>query len=684
MGRRKESLYLSSLNTESNLTLRKPMNTMPPSNRQKISLVLVSLFFITVSFAQEYKLTSPDGSMVLDINTKETLSLTVRAANEVVASLPSMAMETGSGLVLGKDMRVRKSQQTEIRQTLDAPLSTKASRIDDHYNRLLLQCREDYDVEFRAYDHGWAYRFITRFKEDLTVRSESLDLVFPAASTVWFPEEESLISHYERSYRILPVEEVKEGAFCSLPVLAGREGGLKVLVTESDLDDYPNLFLKKTGTDRFGALHPRRVLKAVADEGNGPDRNEIIADEADDIALTRGTRTFPWRVFVVGTDADLVESTLVWQLASPSKLEDASWIEPGQIAWDWYNANNIYGVDFKSGLTTETYRYFIDFAASKGIRYVILDEGWSRSTTDITASSDVLDVKELIRYGEEKGVRIILWMLWKPLSLDIAGILDLYADWGVAGIKVDFMARADQAMVNYYKTVGMEAAKRKLLVDFHGAYKPTGLHREYPNVITFEGVKGNEHNKWSQDITPDHNLTLPFIRNVAGPMDYTPGAMANANRMNHNVSFDRPVGLGTRCHEIAKYIVFESPLQMLCDSPSRYQKEKECTDFIVQIPQTWDETRVLEARVSDYLVIARRKGQDWFIGGMTDWDAREFNVALDFLEEGAYAVRILRDGSNADRFAEDYRLESRVLDRPEELNISMAPGGGFAAILKKQ
>jgi alpha-glucosidase len=650
---------------------------------KKIALLCISALSIAhMAGAQEYILESPDQQLSVNIMTNDGISFSVDYKDINAVNINGISMELAGGDVLGLSAKVKSETEASVKELIEAPLSTKSSLITDEYNTLTLKFKGNYALEFRAYKHGFAYRFITNINDDLIIKTENMRIDYGPGVKTWFPEEEALMSHYERMYIYADIDTIKKEKFCSLPLLTGTPEGLKVLFTESDLDDYPNMFLEKSGSTTFDALFPGYVLEALPKPGS-EDRDELLT-AADYIARTKGKRSFPWRVFIIGEDSDIVESSLVYQLASPSKVEDQKWIKPGQIAWDWYNANNIYGVDFESGLNTETYKYFIDFASENGIEYIILDEGWSRSTTDITSSNDVLDVKELVRYGREKAVRIILWVLWKPLNQDITGILTLYKDWGIAGIKVDFMQRADQQMVNYYKAVGMEAARHELLVDFHGAYKPSGLHREYPNVITFEGVKGEENNKWSQDISPEHNLTLPFTRMVAGPMDYTPGAMSNAHLINHKISFERPEALGTRSHEIAKYVIFESPLQMLCDTPSRYKKEMDCTRFITQIPQVWDETRVLEARVADYLVLARRSGDSWYIGAMTDWTARSFDIPLDFLPDGEYELQIMKDGANAERYAEDYLLTNSSCSKQDTLKAKLVSGGGWTAIIKKK
>jgi alpha-glucosidase len=372
---------------------------------------------------------------------------------------------------------------------------------------------------------------------------------------------------------------------------------------------------------------------------------------------------------------------MIYKLSSPSAMEDVSWIRPGKVAWDWWNANNIYGVDFISGINTETYRYYIDFASRYGIEYIILDEGWYK-LGDLASINPDINMEELLAYADQKNVGIILWVVWKTLWDQMDTALDQFERWGVKGIKVDFMQRDDQWMVNYYWKIAEEAAKRHLLVDFHGSYKPAGLHRTWPNVMTREGVRGLEWNKWSDGASPENAVTIPFIRMLAGPVDYTPGAMANATKEQFKPIFDKPMSQGTRCHQLAMYVVFESPLQMLADSPSRYYEEEESMEFLGPVPSVWDETIVLDAKVSDYLLMARRSGDTWYIGAMTDWTAIDLVVDLSFLGEKQYNAVIWKDGINADRFAEDFVKTEQIVTAGDELHIHLAPGGGFVGVLK--
>jgi alpha-glucosidase len=388
-------------------------------------------------------------------------------------------------------------------------------------------------------------------------------------------------------------------------------------------------------------------------------------------------------MIISSKDKQLVESEMIYKLAPPNVLKDTEWIKPGKVAWDWWNALNVYHVDFKSGVNNDTYKYYIDFASEYGLDYIILDEGWYH-LNDIMHVVDEIDVQELVDYGKGKNVGVILWVVWKALDDKLTEALDQFEKWGVKGIKIDFMQRDDQWMVNFYEKIARECAARQMLVDYHGAYKPAGLERKYPNVISFEGVKGLENTKWSDQPDPELNVTLPFIRMVAGPMDFTPGAMINATKENFRSIFDAPMAPGTRCHQLAMYVVFESPLQMLSDNPSNYYREPEAMEFLKEVPVTWDETRVLDGKVGDYILIARRSGDTWYVGAMTDWSPRELELNLSFLESGNYSMQIWKDGINADRHASDFAMENLQVSGGSKKKIQMAPGGGWAAIIRKK
>jgi len=643
-----------------------------------VFLLCTTAAAVNITQTAAYIIESPDKSLLLSVDVKDRITYSVSVEGKFIMGPSAISMTLGDDLKLGENTVVTDTELKSINQRISSVVPEKFAVIEDNCNELTLDFKGDYSVIFRVYDNGVAYRFKTFFKKNLKVLSEKAEFNFIGNNVVYFPEEKSFFSHNEASYLRENLGTMAAGRLASLPLLVSSSG-VKILITESALIDYPGMWIKTGGNNNLYGTFSRYPLESKLNKNS--DRDCPVAKYAEYIAMTKGDRTFPWRIVaIVKKDGDLITNQLVYQLAEELQIKNPSWIKPGKVAWDWWNANNIYGVDFKSGVNTQTYKYYIDFASRFGIEYIILDEGWYRlgNLFDVVPE---MDIKELIDYGRKKNVGIILWVIWKTLDDQLIPALDQFEKWGVAGIKVDFMQRDDQEMVNYYWKIAEEAAKRKMLVDYHGAYKPSGLRRAYPNVITREGLKGLEHNKWSKDITSTHNLTLPFIRMVAGPMDYTPGAMSNAQPGNFNSVFSRPMSMGTRMHQIAMYVIFESPLQMMADSPSSYLKEKECTEFIAKIPTTWDHTIVLEASVGEYIVLARKKADKWYIGAMTSETPREFTIDLSFLGESGYYAEIMEDGVNADRYASDYRKTDRTVSKKDSLTFKMAPNGGWAAIL---
>ena len=636
---------------------------------------------VKIASAQQYTLSSPDEKLKLSVTVGNDIKLEASLGGQPVI-LPSPVSLTINGNELGRDPLVTSVQKHHVNNTIKTEIARKSKIVADNYNEIIIEFKNRYALILRVYNDGIGYRFKTAIGKEMVVNHEGLKINFPGDTRTLFPEEESMLSDNERPYLENALSAFSAKQFCSLPMLATTKNNIRVLITEADLLDYPNMFLSATGSNSLNSKFPPVVLEAVPAERNG-DRMERITKEADYIAKTTGNRSLPWRVFTI-TDDDrkLAESDLVYKLSTPSVLKETSWIKPGKVSWDWWNFNNIYGVDFHAGINTETYKYYIDFASKYGLEYIILDEGWSASTTNLIESGPSIDIPGLVEYGRSKNVGIILWTIWKPLDKDMDKILDRFSTWGIKGIKVDFMQRSDQWMVNYYERLAKACADRKLLVDFHGAYKPAGLHRKYPNIMSHEGVKGLEQDKWTHSITPEHDVTIPFIRMVAGPMDYTPGAMNNASRNSFRDVFETPMSMGTRCHQLAMYVVYESQLQMLADSPTKYYKENESAEFISQIPVTWDETQVLAAKVSDYIITARRKGDTWFVGAMTDWDARELIIDCSFLPEGAYTAEIMQDGVNAGRNGNDYKKVMLNITHDSKLKIKMSPGGGWAAIIR--
>lgn len=638
---------------------------------------------LSASVAKDYEVSSPSGNVVIHISVGNNITYSVNYQNKTILNPSAISVNLGSGLVLGENPTVDDMREQSVNKTLHPVIPLKSSEVSDHYNQLTLQFRNNYSVVFRAYDSGAAYRFEIQRKGNIRVYNEQSDFNFAGDYRILFPEEESFHSHYERMYTDTSLSAISSKQFCSLPATLQTPSGVTMTISEAGLYDYPNMFLYGTEGHGLTAAFPKKVLEAKPAE-NGPDRNQVLSKKADYIAETSGNRPLTWRVLMLAPNAaGILENTLTYNLARSSQIDNTSWINPGKVAWDWWNANNVYDVDFKSGINTDTYKYYVDFAAKYGLPYIILDEGWS-NTTNLLDVKPGLDMNELTSYAKQKGVGLILWMVWKPLDKNMEKYMQQFEQWGVKGIKVDFMQRGDQDMVNFYERTARTAAKHHLMVDFHGAYKPSGLQRAYPNVMSFEGVKGMENDKWSKDVTPEHDVKLAFTRMIAGPMDFTPGAMHNATKQNFRAIFTNPMSQGTRVHQVAMYAIYESGLQMLCDSPTHYYEEPETTEFISRFPVTWDETRVLDAQLTDYLVVARRKGDTWYLGAMTDWTPRDLQIDLSFLKNGNYHMDIMQDGVNANRYASDYKKVSKTVSSDSRISFHMAPGGGWAAIIKPE
>lgn len=642
-------------------------------------LLFILIAWSLNSIAKDYTIKSPDGQIQVTVSVGTQINWSAAVGNQPIFTNNTLSMDLGSS-VLGANPKVVSAKTTSVNEDVQPVVAVKSKTINNNYNQLILNFKSNYSVSFRLFNNGIAYRFETKIKDDIMVKNEEVGLNFSGDYDVLFPEETSVISHYERNYLDQKISSLNAGRFASLPTVVKASNNINIGITEADLFDYPGLFMAATGKNAFKSKFPYVILSSDPKD----DRSIHNVKVADYIAKTSGTRNFPWRVFMISTeDARLVENQMVYLLSRESKIADPSWIKPGQVAWDWWNDNNLYGVDFKAGLDTKTYKYYIDFAAKYKIPYVILDEGWTFSTTNIKEPNPNLDIKELMAYGKSKNVGLILWCLWNPLDADMDAILDIYAGWGAKGIKVDFMARTEQYMVNFYERSAKACADRKMLIDYHGAFKPAGMGRAYPNIINHEGVKGMENNKWSKDITPEHNVTLCFTRMLAGPMDYTPGAMRNAQEIDYLISHSNPMSLGTRCHQLAMYVCYDAPLQMLSDSPSNYYKEEESTAFITKIPTVWDQTRVLDAKIGDYILMARQKDNNWYLGAMTDWSERSLTLDCSFLGEGTYEMEIMQDGLNAGKAANDYKRVVQQVTKASQVKIDMAKGGGWAAICRK-
>jgi alpha-glucosidase len=640
--------------------------------------LLVGLAAAGQAAESSYTLRSPDGRIELRVATAERVSFSVRLGSELLVDGATLSLDVDH-VVLGVRPKVRSAKTARVDRVVEVPVPRRSATIPERYAELRLEMEGRYAVVFRAYDDGVAYRFETS-RPQAAVKVYAEEALFPFAGdwSAYFPKEDGFMSHNERKYLYQPLKDIAKGAVASLPAVVAAPRGIKVAVAESDVEDYPGLWLAGTGGTALAATFPAFPLE----EKKERDRDIKVVRRADYLAETRGTRSYPWRILgIAEKDADLLTSSLVYLLARPSEIADTSWIRPGKVAWDWWNAWNLHGVPFKSGVNTDTYKLYVDFASKNKIEYVILDEGWYE-LGDVLKVVPALDMEKLLAYAREKNVGIILWVVWKTLEDQLEAALDRYERWGVKGLKVDFMQRDDQPLMGYYHRICREAAKRKLLVDFHGAQRPALLTRTWPNLLSTEGVLGLEQMKWSDVIDPEHDATLPFTRMYLGPMDYTPGAMRNAaGRKRFAPIFEAPMSLGTRAHQLALYVVFESPLQMLADSPSAYEAEPEVMDFLGPVPAVWDETRVLQAKLGDYVALARRRGSDWWIGAITDGDERTLSIDLSFLPAGSFELDAFADGPNADRWGSDYQRSKSKVDRTTGFNVRLAPGGGWAARL---
>ncbi len=648
---------------------------------KKYAILFLLVTLILNVNAKDYSLESPSGKILVKVSVAEKISYSVLLNGKEIIAPSDISMTINNGTIWGENAKVKKAKTTSVSEEIIPVVQRKYAKIDNSYNLLTLTFK-DFALQFRAYDEGAAYRWISGKAGEYKVKTELATFNFPADHNIWFPEEESIFTHQEREYLRDNLSNITADRFGSTGMLIDCGNGVKTYISESDLMDYAGMFLKGSNDNPFALIG--KFPGVVLEEKQLTDRDVKPTKYADYIAECNGPRNFPWRVLLITEkDEDLVQSELIYKLGPEKKLENTAWIKPGKVAWDWWNANNIFGVDFESGVNNTTYKYYIDFASKYGLEYIILDEGWY-TLDNIMVQEKNIDVQELVNYGKTKNVDVILWVVWKALDDHLTEALDQFEKWGAKGIKIDFMQRDDQWMVNFCEKIAVECAKRKLLVDFHGAYKPSGLNRAYPNVISYEGVKGLENAKWSTLPNPEHNVTLPFIRMVAGAMDFTPGAMINKTKSNFNPVFTEPMSSGTRCHQLGMYVVFESPLQMLADNPSNYYREPECMEFLSSVPSVWDDTKVLDAKVSDYIAIARRSAETWYVGAMTDWDARTLELNLDFLGEGNYKMKIWKDGINAGKHAADFAQEEIEVSNQSKVKVKMAPGGGWVAILEKK
>ena len=639
-------------------------------------LAFLAVASTALAAQSSYDLKSPDTRIEIRVRTSGQLRYDVLLRGNALLENSMLSLDV-EHKKLGLQPKVNSAKQRSNDQVVEPVVRQKFAKIRDRYNELRLTMDGGYSIVFRAYNEGVAYRFETTLPDkQVKIYGEEANFNFPTNFVVYYPQEDTFYSHNERKYLPQHLSEIAPMFIATLPAVVDGRGGAKLAIAESDLSDYPGLWLQGSAPQfALKATFPPYPLK----EQQTSDRDYKVVEAADYIAVTAGTRTFPWRVLgIADHDGDLITNQLVYLLESPSNVEDTSWIRPGKVAWDWWNDWNIDSVDFHAGINTKTYEYYVDFASKYGLPYIILDDGWYKLGDLLQVNPD-LNMEELVSYANQKNVGLILWASWKTLDDQLIPALDQFDKWGIKGIKVDFMQRSDQIMINYFDKVCREAAKRHMLVDFHGDQKPAVMTRTWPNLINTEGVRGMEWSKWSWESEPAHNISLPFTRMFLGPLDFTPGAMRNATRQTFAPIGSQPMAMGTRCQQLAMYVVYEAPLQMLSDSPSNYLREPEAMEFLAAVPTVWDETRVLDAKMSQYVLLARRNGSDWYVGAMTDWTPRDLEIDFSFLPDGNFTLDSYEDGVNADRNASDYRKTTKQINRTTKMKIHLAPGGGFAA-----
>lgn len=667
---------------------------------QKCISLFIAVMTVFAAQAKNYEVASPSGDLraVVSVTNSGTTLSVFAGETEVLAPSPiSITIkennESRTKVLWGMNSKQPKVRRSFVDEMIPAPVY-KRFQVKDRYNQMVLTSGKQ-GLVVRAYDDGIAYRLTYKSNIPYTVYNEQADFTFPAdypmyASYVKRGDdgdfESQYINSFENTYEHESITKFKSSRLLFLPVLVELPHGMKVCITEADLDNYPGMYLVGGGDTPVLASHFAPVPKTTVQGGHNmlqkfvTSREEYIARDAN--------AQLPWRVIAVaGNDAELAASDIVFRLGKPLRIADTSWIKPGKVAWDWWNAWNLYGVDFRAGINNETYKYYIDFAAENGIEYVILDEGWAvNKKADLMQVVPEIDLPELVTYADGKNVGLILWTGYWAFHRDMENVVKHYADMGIKGFKVDFMDRDDQEMVRFINEASELCARYNMLVDFHGMYKPTGAQRTWPNVINYEGVNGLEQLKWSpkgyDQVTYD--VQIPFIRQFAGPMDYTQGAMRNAIKKNYNPVNSEPMSQGTRCRQLATYVIFDSPLNMLCDNPSNYKREPECTAFIARIPTVWDETLGLDGKVGEYITMARRSGDEWYVGGLTNWDKRDIIVDLSFLGEGFYEIELFKDGINADRAACDYKRVVMPVPEDRQLKVTLFPGGGFAGRIERR
>lgn len=649
---------------------------------KRFSVILfVAIFFASTAISQTKRtLVSPNGKIKLEVELSDGITYDVFSEGELILDDCRMSLDV-DGKVLGSVPQVKNVKRRSVNEIKKPFLHLKYAEVPNICNEMVLNMKGGYSVEFRAYDDGIAYRFVTNLGKTIEVNNEDITLFFPEETNLVLQQCDRFRTSYEERYSFVKSSEWHSyQKMAHYPILAITAGGTKILMSESDLRDYPAPFFRSNDANGFSSVFP----KVPSKEKPRSDKSNDVLMRHRYIAKTDGTREFPWRYFVITKDeGKLIETTMGCRLAQDSRLEDVSWIKPGQASWEWWNGAIPYGpeITFKAGLNVETYKYFIDFASKYGIEYIVMDEGWAKDNMDPYTPNPDCDLHKIIAHGKEKNVGVILWLTWRCVE-ENPGLFEKFAEWGVKGVKIDFMDRSDQWMVNFYERTVKEAARHKILVNFHGAYKPAGLEYMYPNLLSYEGVTGMEQ---MGNCRPENSIYLPFMRNVVGAMEYTPGAMNSMQPDNYSARRPNSGSIGTRAYQMALFVIFESGLHMLADNPTLYYNNDDCTRFIASVPLLWDSTKALSAKLGDHLIVAKKSGEKWFLGGMTAERKESLikEVTLDFLPEGKeFTLTSFEDGSNADRQAMHYVKRVNKVRKGDTITIKMVRNGGYAAVIE--
>jgi len=656
----------------------------------KVSLLLTIFIqlFSNLFAADSVIVYSPDRNISLSIRFHDKITYNINYGDEMILQPSLIDLVLAKGQRLSDDLKLQKKSITSHNEEIISPVPEKRKEIINNYNELTLQFKQPYTLLFRVYNDGVAYRIITRFKDSITIKNEVSLFNFSSNKKVLLPivelrkDEDRFHTSFEELYQLKLIDSLSDSIIAYSPALVGTGNEIKIAITESDLDDYPGMFLGGTNSNSLQGVFAPYPLEEKMTDGEFP--QAVVTKRAGYIAKVKGSRSLPWRVLMIAKgDKELPSNDLVYRLASPSKLMDVSWVHPGKGTDEWIIGINLFNVPFKSGVNTASYKYYIDFAKRFGFQRIMMDAGWSnyKNLFDINPA---INMDTLSAYAKSKNVKISMWTLCSTLDRQLDSALTQFNKWGVDFIMTDFMDRDDQKMVDFYTRIAKACAAHKIMIMFHGAYAPKGFNRTWPNAITREGVLGSEYNIWSNKPSPEHDLTLPFTRMLAGPMDYEPGILDNATKEQFRPIDKKIMSQGTRCHQLAMFVVYDNPMQIFSGNPSQGLLEPEFMNLLGGIPTTWDETKILDAKVSDYIITERKKDNDWYIGGMTDWTSREFTLPLDFLDDGNYDAELCVDGVNADSYASDYIIKKFIFTKGEPLKIIMAQGGGFVLRLMKK